>query len=86
MKRIESFCVNHDKLKKGMYVSRVDGDVITYDLRMKTPNMGDYLNNGAMLKGMHSTVIKVIASVRLFHSYIVSNYITINTRNIHTAL
>ena len=48
MKRIASFTVNHDVLKKGMYVSRVDGDVITYDLRMKTPNMGDYLNNGAM--------------------------------------
>ena len=31
-----------------MYVSRVDGDVITYDIRMKTPNMGDYLTNGAM--------------------------------------
>ena len=48
MKRIASFTVNHDVLTKGMYVSRVDGDVITYDLRMKTPNMGDYLNNGAM--------------------------------------
>ena len=48
MKRIASFTVNHDVLTKGMYVSRVDGDVITYDLRMKTPNQGDYLNNGAM--------------------------------------
>lgn len=48
MKRIASFSVNHDILTKGMYVSRVDGDVITYDIRMKTPNMGDYLNNGAM--------------------------------------
>ena len=48
MKRIASFSVNHDILTKGMYVSRVDGDVITYDIRMKTPNMRDYLNNGAM--------------------------------------
>lgn len=45
MKRIESFCVNHDKLKKGMYVSRIDGDCITYDIRMANPNSGVYLEN-----------------------------------------
>lgn len=48
MKRIASFCVNHDRLEKGMYISRVDGDVITYDIRMKKPNCGDYLSNGAL--------------------------------------
>lgn len=48
MKRIASFAVDHDKLKKGMYVSRIDGDVVTYDIRMKKPNGGDYLPNGAM--------------------------------------
>lgn len=48
MKKIASFTVNHDKLKKGMYISRTDGDVITYDIRMKKPNGGDYLSNGAM--------------------------------------
>jgi S-ribosylhomocysteine lyase len=30
-----------------MYVSRIDGDVITYDIRMKKPNQGDYLTTGA---------------------------------------
>ncbi len=48
MKRIASFAVDHDKLQKGMYVSRIDGDVVTYDIRMKKPNGGDYLPNGAM--------------------------------------
>lgn len=48
MKRIASFSVDHDKLERGMYVSRIDGDVVTYDIRMKKPNGGDYLNNGAM--------------------------------------
>ena len=43
MKTITSFTVNHDILKPGMYVSRVDGDVVTYDIRMKTPNAGDYV-------------------------------------------
>ena len=50
MNRIASFTVNHDLLDKGMYVSRKDGDVITYDIRMKKPNEGDYLSTG----GMHS--------------------------------
>lgn len=47
MKRIASFTVNHDTLEKGMYVSREDGDVITYDIRMKKPNGGDYLSTAA---------------------------------------
>jgi S-ribosylhomocysteine lyase len=43
MEKIASFTVNHDRLEKGMYVSRVDGEVVTYDIRMKKPNGGDYL-------------------------------------------
>lgn len=48
MERIASFSVNHDKLEKGIYVSRIDGDVISYDVRMKKPNGGDYLETPAM--------------------------------------
>lgn len=47
MKKIASFTVNHDTLKKGMYISRIDGDVVTYDIRMKLPNGGDYLPTSA---------------------------------------
>lgn len=47
MKKIASFTVNHDVLEKGMYISRIDGDVVTYDVRMKKPNGGDYLNMDA---------------------------------------
>ena len=47
MKKIASFTVNHDTLEKGMYISRIDGDVMTYDIRMKRPNGGDYLNISA---------------------------------------
>ena len=43
MQKIASFTVNHDTLQKGMYISRIDGDVVTYDIRMKLPNGGDYL-------------------------------------------
>ena len=48
MKKISSFTINHDTLEKGLYVSRIDGDVITYDIRAKKPNGGDYLGNPAM--------------------------------------
>ena len=47
MERIASFTVNHDVLKKGMYISRIDGDIVTYDIRMKVPNGGDYLSASA---------------------------------------
>lgn len=47
MKRIASFAVNHDKLKPGMYTSRVDGDVTTYDIRMVYPNAGTYIEPAA---------------------------------------
>ena len=48
MKKIASFTINHNVLTPGMYVSRMDGDVITYDLRCKYPNRGDYLAQGAL--------------------------------------
>ncbi|MBQ1283197.1 MAG: S-ribosylhomocysteine lyase [Bifidobacteriaceae bacterium] len=48
MEKIASFTVDHDKLEPGMYVSRIDGDIITYDIRMKKPNKGDYLECAAM--------------------------------------
>ena len=50
MKKIASFTVNHDVLQKGLYISRIDGDIVTYDIRMKKPNNleNDYLENGTM--------------------------------------
>lgn len=52
MKKIESFCVNHLVLKKGLYVSRVDSKdgvfVTTFDIRMSAPNIEPCLDSGAM--------------------------------------
>ncbi len=48
MQKISSFTVNHDILQKGMYLSRVDGDIITYDIRMCVPNSGQYLENAPL--------------------------------------
>ena len=47
MERIASFCVNHDVLTEGMYTSRIDGDITTYDIRMVIPNGGVYLEPAA---------------------------------------
>ena len=47
MEKIASFQINHDTLGKGMYISRIDGDVVTYDIRMKKPNGGDYFQMAA---------------------------------------
>jgi S-ribosylhomocysteine lyase len=38
MERITSFSVDHRVLQRGIYVSRIDNDIITYDIRMTTPN------------------------------------------------
>ena len=45
MKKIASFTVDHDLLDPGIYVSRVDGDLTTYDLRTRKPNAGDYMDS-----------------------------------------
>lgn len=48
MKKITSFCIDHDILGKGMYISRIDQDIVTYDLRMVVPNQGIYLDNDGL--------------------------------------
>jgi S-ribosylhomocysteine lyase LuxS involved in autoinducer biosynthesis len=48
LKKIESFTIDHTKLVPGIYISRKDSDITTYDMRMRTPNAGDYLNNSTM--------------------------------------
>lgn len=58
--RIQSFSIDHDKLLPGLYVSRVDGDVTTYDLRTRRPNTGDLMDNSTMhsLEHMFATYIR----------------------------
>lgn len=45
MEKIKSFQVDHRKLECGMYISRIDGDVVTYDLRFCKPNTGIVLDD-----------------------------------------
>ena len=53
MERIASFTVDHNKLQPGLYLSRRDGDVVTFDLRFKKPNTGDLLTNAEMHSAEH---------------------------------
>ena len=60
LNRIASFTVDHDRLEPGIYVSRRDGDVTTYDLRTRKPNAGDYMDNRTMhsVEHMFATFVR----------------------------
>lgn len=58
--RIASFSVNHDYIIPGIYVSRVDGDITTFDLRTRKPNNDDYMDNLTMhsVEHMFATYVR----------------------------
>lgn len=55
-----SFTVDHRKFGEGLYISRIDGDVVTYDMRTRRPNSGDFMDNVTMhtFEHMFSTYIR----------------------------
>ena len=40
--------MNHDVLTPGIYTSRIDGDITTYDIRMRRPNHPPFLENATL--------------------------------------
>lgn len=58
--KIASFSVNHDYIVPGIYVSRIDGDITTFDLRTRKPNNGDYMDNLTMhsVEHMFATYVR----------------------------
>lgn len=60
VRRISSFSVDHDLIDEGIYISRIDGDITTYDMRTRKPNMGDYMDNITMhsVEHMFATYIR----------------------------
>lgn len=48
MKTIPSFQIDHTILPKGIYISRIDDDITTYDIRMRLPNRETVMTNAAM--------------------------------------
>lgn len=60
MKPIQSFTVDHTKLLPGLYISRTDGDAITFDLRTRKPNAGDFMDNITMhsVEHLFATIVR----------------------------
>lgn len=58
--RIASFSVNHDYIDEGIYISRIDGDIVTYDMRTRKPNSGNYMDNLTMhsVEHMFATYVR----------------------------
>lgn len=48
MDKITSFTVDHKRVDPGIYISRIDGDITTYDMRTRKPNCGAYMDNVTM--------------------------------------
>lgn len=59
-KKIESFKVDHDYITESVYISRIDGDITTYDMRTRVPNAGDYMDNITMhsVEHMFATYVR----------------------------
>ena len=60
MKTVPSFEINHNILKRGIYLSNIDGDITTYDIRMKEPNREPVLTNSALhtIEHIFNTYVK----------------------------
>ena len=60
IRRITSFSVDHDFIIPGIYVSRIDGDITTYDLRTRIPNADDFMDHITMhsLEHMFATYVR----------------------------
>ena len=73
MERIASFTVNHDVLTPGLYLSRRDGHVTTFDLRFKKPN------TGALLRQVFAQGVAWDATMPGKSSRECGNYINLDT-------
>ncbi len=60
MEQIASFKIDHNTLVEGIYVSRIDGDITTYDLRTRKPNQDNFMDNATMhsVEHMLATVLR----------------------------
>ncbi len=54
--------MNHDYIREGIYVSRIDGDITTYDMRTRVPNNpeNEYMSNLTMhtLEHLFATYVR----------------------------
>lgn len=69
MEKIASFQIDHTRLMPGMYISRIDGDIVTYDLRFIRPNKPPFLENPVIhtIEHLFATYVR---SSRMAHGII----------------
>ncbi len=60
IKQNASFMVDHRRFAEGLYISRIDGDITTFDMRTRRPNSGELMDNITMhtFEHMFSTYIR----------------------------
>lgn len=60
MEKIASFTIDHTILPKGMYLSRVDANTVTYDIRFRKPNVEQVLDNASIhtLEHLFATYVR----------------------------
>ena len=60
MEKIASFTVNHTNLNEGIYISRIDGDITTYDLRTRKPNTCSLMDHSTMhsMEHLFATMVR----------------------------
>ena len=60
IKQNASFMVDHRRFSEGLYISRIDGDITTFDMRTRKPNSNDFMDNVTMhtFEHMFSTYIR----------------------------
>ncbi|MBS7299204.1 MAG: S-ribosylhomocysteine lyase [Eubacteriales bacterium] len=60
MKQNASFMVDHRRFSEGLYISRIDGDITTFDMRTRKPNSHEVMDNVTMhtFEHMFSTYIR----------------------------
>ena len=79
MKTIPSFQIDHNILKKGIYISRIDDDITTYDIRMRKPNREPVMTNAAMhtIEHLFATYVRntEFGQYYLFRTYGMQNRI-----------
>ena len=64
MKKIPSFQIDHTILEKGIYISRIDDDITTYDIRMRAPNREPVMTNASMhtIEHLFATYVRNLAT------------------------
>ena len=70
MEKIASFKIDHERLMRGVFVSRIDGvggeKVTTFDIRMKMPNREPVMNTAEIhtIEHLGATFLRNLSEIK----------------------